>query len=140
MIFVYFLVDERTSKHPLNRDNISSCLLCFFIYYNLFQLCGQFLRRLYPILRFSGFTESDFFLIQSRRITLRSRRPININVSKHGRMARGGHGLPKVSLRPAMPCPTLLRPAGGPSLKWPHDRLRDGSPAGQAACGRLLPL
>jgi hypothetical protein len=33
-------------------------------------------------------------------------------------MARGGHGLPKVSPGPAMP--TLLRPADGPPLKWPY--------------------
>jgi hypothetical protein len=31
------------------------------------------------------------------------------------RMARGDHGLPKVS--PGLPCPTLLCPAGGPPLK-----------------------
>jgi hypothetical protein len=44
----------------------------------------------------------------------------------HGRMARGGHGLPKLSLWPAMPNPSTpcaLRP-----------------PAGRAACGRLLLL
>jgi hypothetical protein len=36
----------------------------------------------------------------------------------HRRMARGGHGLPTVSLGP--PYPTLLHPAGGPPLKRPY--------------------
>jgi hypothetical protein len=35
-----------------------------------------------------------------------------------GRMVRGGHGLPEVSLRPAM-----ADPAGGQLLKWPHQHL-----------------
>jgi hypothetical protein len=56
-------------------------------------------------------------------------------------VARGGHGLPKVSPRPAMPDPSRARHlAGGPPLKWPCGRFRDGLPAGRAACGRLLPL
>jgi hypothetical protein len=38
------------------------------------------------------------------------------------------------------PCPTLLRPAGGPSLKRPYGCFRDGPPAGRVACGCLLPL
>jgi hypothetical protein len=35
--------------------------------------------------------------------------------------------------------PTLLRPAGGPPLKWPYNRFRGGLPACWVACGRLLP-
>jgi hypothetical protein len=38
----------------------------------------------------------------------------------HGRMARGGHGIPKVLLGPTMPYYTIL--------------------CGQVACGHLLPL
>jgi hypothetical protein len=38
-----------------------------------------------------------------------------------------------------LPCSTLLRPVGGPSLKRPYSRFRGGLPAGWAACGRLLP-
>jgi hypothetical protein len=45
-------------------------------------------------------------------------------------MARGGHGLPKVSL--GLPCATLLHPAGGPPLKWPYGRFMVGLPAGVA--------
>jgi hypothetical protein len=37
------------------------------------------------------------------------------------------------------PCPTLLRPAGGPPLKRPYSRFWGGLPAGRAVCGRLLP-
>jgi hypothetical protein len=40
----------------------------------------------------------------------------------------------------APPCPTLLRPAGGPLLKRPEGCFRGGPPKGWAACGRLLPL
>jgi hypothetical protein len=56
----------------------------------------------------------------------------------HGRMERGGHGLPKVSPGPAIS--TLLRPVGGPPLKQPYGRFRGGPPAGRAACGCLPPL
>jgi hypothetical protein len=48
----------------------------------------------------------------------------------HGRMARGGHGIPKVSPGPAMPDPST--PCG--------QTFRGGSPAGRVACGRLLPF
>jgi hypothetical protein len=51
----------------------------------------------------------------------------------HGRMARGGHGLPKVSS--GLPCPTLLRSAGGPPLKRSYGCLRGDPPTGQTACG-----
>jgi hypothetical protein len=40
----------------------------------------------------------------------------------------------------ALPCPTLLRPAGGPPLKQPYGRVRGGPPTGGSACGYLLPL
>jgi hypothetical protein len=53
-------------------------------------------------------------------------------------MARGGDGFPKVSPGPAIL--TLLRLVGGPPLKRPHGRFRGGPPAGQVACGRLLPF
>ena len=42
-------------------------------------------------------------------------------------MATGGHGLPKVSLRPAMPYPS-------------YGRFRGGPPAELMACGHLLLL
>jgi hypothetical protein len=38
------------------------------------------------------------------------------------------------------PCPTVLRPAGGPPLKQHFGHFRGGPPTGQAACGRPLPL
>jgi hypothetical protein len=45
-----------------------------------------------------------------------------------------------LKFRPGPPCPTLLRPAGGLSLKRPYDRFRDGPPAERSAYGRLLPF
>jgi hypothetical protein len=36
--------------------------------------------------------------------------------------------------------PWLLRPSGRTSLKRYHGCFKDGTPAGRAACGRLLPL
>jgi hypothetical protein len=56
----------------------------------------------------------------------------------HGCMARGGHGLPWVSLGLALPNP--LRPAGRPSLKRRYGHFRGGLPTGRAACGRVLPF
>jgi hypothetical protein len=53
-------------------------------------------------------------------------------------MARGGHGLPKVS--PGPPCPTLPRPAGRPPLKRLYGRFRGGPPTGRVAHGRLYPF
>jgi hypothetical protein len=41
----------------------------------------------------------------------------------HGHMARGGHELPKVSLRPTMPSPS---PFEWPPLKWHYGRFRVG--------------
>jgi hypothetical protein len=46
-------------------------------------------------------------------------------------MARGGHGLLKVSLGPAMPY--LLHPAGEPPLKRPNSRFRGGPQSGWLA-------
>jgi hypothetical protein len=41
---------------------------------------------------------------------------------------------------PGLPCLTLLRPAGGPPLKRPYGRFRDGLPAERAApAGGLRP-
>jgi hypothetical protein len=60
------------------------------------------------------------------------------SASSHGRMARGGHGLPKVSPWPAMPYPS--RPAGGPPLKRFYGCFRGRPPTKQAACNRLLPF
>jgi hypothetical protein len=47
---------------------------------------------------------------------------------RHGRRAKGGHGLPKVSLGPAMP-----------NLSTPCERATPETARGQVACGRLLP-
>jgi hypothetical protein len=56
----------------------------------------------------------------------------------HGHMARGGHGLLKVSYGPAMP--NLLCPAGGPPLKQPYSLLIGGLLTGRATCDRLIPF
>jgi hypothetical protein len=53
-------------------------------------------------------------------------------------MAKGDHGLSKVSPVPAMPYP--FRPASGPPHKRAYGCFRDGPLAEQAACGRLLPF
>jgi hypothetical protein len=37
-----------------------------------------------------------------------------------------------------LPCPSLLRPVGGPPLKRPCSSFWGGPPAERAACGRLL--
>jgi hypothetical protein len=52
-------------------------------------------------------------------------------------MARGSHGLPKVSLRPVMP--TLSLPCGRPPLKWRYAHFRGGCPQGGWPAAVLLP-
>jgi hypothetical protein len=59
-------------------------------------------------------------------------------LSLHRRIARGGHGLPKVS--PGLPCVTLLRPAGRPPLKQPYGYFRGDRPIGQASAAVFNPL
>jgi hypothetical protein len=54
----------------------------------------------------------------------------------HGR----GVAMDSPKFHPNPPCPTLLRPVGGPSPKQPFGRFRGGPPVGQAAFGRLIPL
>jgi len=47
-------------------------------------------------------------------------------------MARGGHGLPKVSLEPAMLYPST--PCKRPPLKRPYSHFRDGRPLDTPCC------
>jgi hypothetical protein len=54
---------------------------------------------------------------------------IKPNKRSHGRMARGGHGLPKVSTGP---CSTHVCPMGGTPLKRPYGCFKGGPPAGVA--------
>jgi hypothetical protein len=46
--------------------------------------------------------------------------------NQYGRMARGGHGIPKVSPGPAMPIPSLPFGGGGTPLKRPYSHFRGG--------------
>jgi hypothetical protein len=86
-----------------------------------------------------------------------SRPPSTPSPWRHGRMRRGGHGLPKVSPGPAMSYPwwTLGKPfpdtlggpvgdpwqtLGRPPLKQTYGRFRGGLPTGRVACSCLLPL
>jgi hypothetical protein len=55
------------------------------------------------------------------------------------RPVRQGVSTDSLKFHPGPPCPTLLRPVGGPPLKQFSDCLGGGPPTGQAACGLLLP-
>jgi hypothetical protein len=61
-------------------------------------------------------------------------------ISRHGRMARGGHGRPNVSLGLIMPYPST--PCRQPPLKRPYSPVtalplfHGWPPAGRASCGR----
>jgi hypothetical protein len=57
--------------------------------------------------------------------------------SQHGRMAWGGHELPKVLPGPAIPYPST--PWGRPLLNRPYDHFMGGPPAGCEVNGSLLP-
>jgi hypothetical protein len=50
-----------------------------------------------------------------------------------------GVAMDSLKFHPGPPCPTLLRPAGGPPPKRPYSRFGGGPPAERAACGHLLP-
>jgi hypothetical protein len=63
---------------------------------------------------------------------------LDMKGSKTWTCGKGRHGLLKYHPDPA--CLTLLHPAVRPPLKRPYGRFKDGLPAGQAACSRLLPL
>jgi hypothetical protein len=56
---------------------------------------------------------------------------------RQSRIAKGIHGLLKVSPGSTMPDPSM--PCGRATLKWPYSHLWGGSSAGQTACSRLLP-
>jgi hypothetical protein len=60
-----------------------------------------------------------------------------VHVSRQGRMARGGHGLPEALLGPAMPDPSM--PCGQPPLKWPYGRFRGGHLQGWRPAAVLVP-
>jgi hypothetical protein len=50
-----------------------------------------------------------------------------------------GVSMDSLNLHLGPPYPTLLRPAGGPPPKRPYNHFWGSTPAGKAACGRLLP-
>jgi hypothetical protein len=52
----------------------------------------------------------------------------------------GGVAMVSLQYRYGLPCLTLLRPVGGPSLKRPYGRFRGSRPARQVAWGHLLPF
>jgi hypothetical protein len=45
-----------------------------------------------------------------------------------------------LKFHPGPPCPSLLRPAGGPHQKPSYGCYRGGPPTKRVACGRLLPF
>jgi hypothetical protein len=51
-----------------------------------------------------------------------------------------GVAMDSLKFHPGSPCPTLLRPADGPSLRWSYECFRGGPPVGRMACGHLLAL
>jgi hypothetical protein len=53
---------------------------------------------------------------------------------------RRGVAIDSLKFHPGPPCPTLLCPASGPTLKQPYGRFKGDPPAGRAVCSRLLPL
>jgi hypothetical protein len=56
----------------------------------------------------------------------------------HGRMARGGHGLPTVPLLAAIPYASM--PCRWAIPETPYGCFRGGTPSGWATCCQLLPL
>jgi hypothetical protein len=65
----------------------------------------------------------------STRTSKLATRQTMCGADRHGHMARGGHGLYKVSPGPAMPDPS--KPAGNPLLKQPYGHFTGGPQGGQ---------
>jgi hypothetical protein len=81
------------------------------------------------------------FLCQSdsmRRHLKVQREQHDIPASEQGRMARGGHGLLKVSLRPTISF--LSNSCGRPPLKWPYSCFRGGHPQSARPSAVFYPL
>jgi hypothetical protein len=86
---------------------------------------------------------------EKRSVTLDSRLPTNHILSHYqqssshcatslqGRISRGIHGLPRVSLRPALPYPST--PCRQPPLKRLYSHFRDGHPQVGRSAAVLLP-
>jgi hypothetical protein len=68
----------------------------------------------------------------------RVRRREGVSVSPRG--VWQGVAMDSLKFHPGPPCPTHLRPAGGPPLKRPYIRFRGGPPALRVVCSRLLPF
>jgi hypothetical protein len=69
--------------------------------------------------------------------------PLHVGGVDKVRRSRGvweGVVMDSRKFHPGLPCPTNLRPAGGPPLKRPYGPFRGGSSPGRAAYGRLLPF
>jgi hypothetical protein len=85
---------------------------------------------------------------ESRRVLGRAKKQSGRKIRRKAIRGEKGNGMgvwqgvvmEKLEFHPSPPCPTLLRPAGGPSLKWPYGRFRDGLPIRRAVGGRLLPI
>jgi hypothetical protein len=69
---------------------------------------------------------------------INERLPVSLRGSPWIRPVREGVSTDSLKFHPGPPCPTLLRPAGGPPPKRPYGHLGVCPPAGRAACGCLL--
>jgi hypothetical protein len=122
----FFLSLSYPSRFEIHREKIEEFLILqnFLVGNRLGYKSGT--RGINPITR-----TSKLFLQMS---------PYFIWSSRLGAMgAWQGVAMDSLKFHPGPPCPTLLCPAGGPSLKRPYGRFRGDPHAGQAACGRLLP-
>jgi hypothetical protein len=87
------------------------------------------LASLYPDLNCPRIQQNIAFISPCRHINEDNDNENKVGLRRRRRrrcqehMARGGHGLPKVSLGPAMPYP--FAPCRRPSLKRPYNRFRD---------------
>jgi hypothetical protein len=97
-------------------------LTWWYILESFFQVIKKLINRLWSYFcSFSHDVHLHLFL-KGYMVTFQKRlSPIN---TWHDRMARGGHGVPKVLLGPTMPFPSTL--CGWPPLKLPYSHFRSG--------------
>jgi hypothetical protein len=90
---------------------------------------------------FVGFGSQMNFVLHVFKTNSNFKFALNINHTNEKNIGVWqGVAMDSLKFHPGLPCPTLLCPVGGPSLKRLYGRFRGGPLAERAACGHRLTL
>jgi hypothetical protein len=73
-------------------------------------------------------------------LRLRPPRAAKVTTAGNDMCVWQGVAMNSLKIHPGLLCPNLLCPVGGPPLTWFYSHFRDGSLAGQTACGHFYTL